>query len=81
LQAQSRKCQIYIPASEYSTLNKEFGYAGPAIASSSSSSKKKDIKPKESESEVKLAQEEIKSLKSQLQKQKRTAAEEESNII
>ena len=47
--------------------------AGGDIASSSL---RKDLKPKDSNSqEVKLAQEEIQSLKSQLQKQKRTASE------
>jgi len=90
LQAQSRKCQIY-PASEYSTVDPPVTFktlkqspeyhANTSIASSSS--KKKDIKPKESDSEVvnKLAQEEIKSLKSQLQKQKRTAVEEEKIVV
>lgn len=57
-----------------------FGYQGPehhvAGGDIASSSLRKDLKPKDSNSqEVKLAQEEIQSLKSQLQKQKRTASE------
>ena len=57
-----------------------FGYQGPEHDANiaSSSSKTKDTKPKRSDSEIKHAQEEIKSLKSQLQKQKRTAPEDES---
>jgi hypothetical protein len=39
------------------------------------------MRPKESSSEIKVAQEEIKSLKSQLQKQKKTAPEVESKSI
>jgi len=86
LHAQSRKCRIYPLASEYSTPNPP--NPSPAlnilkpipeypIATSSS---KRDIRPEESSSEIKLAQEEIKSLKSQLQKQKRTAPEVEKIV-
>jgi len=86
LQAQSRRCRIYPPVSEYPTTNSPstltFKRRSPGPehhvteGNIASSSLKKDHKPKDSNSqEVKFAQEEIKSLKSQLQKQKRTASE------
>ncbi|KAF8813718.1 hypothetical protein BYT27DRAFT_7220089 [Phlegmacium glaucopus] len=90
LQAQSRKCRIYPPVSEYSIPNppptlKTFKGRSPSpevhardnIASSSSN---KDNKPKEANSEARLAQEEIKLLKSQLQNQKRTVSEVEKPV-
>lgn len=54
-----------------------FGYQGPEYnAEDNIASSSLKNKPKEAKSEVKFAQEEIRSLKSQLQKQKRTAEPE-----
>jgi len=87
LQAKSRKCQIYPPASDYSTPNppvafKTLKQSPEQHANVASSSSKTTVtKPKESDSEIKIAQEEIKSLKSQLQKQKRTAVKDEKIVV